>query len=51
MKQSYSREANSHSGIQEIHYCVHKSLPVDPNLNQMNAIHTLSSYFLMLSFP
>jgi len=54
MEQSLSSEANSHSDTQEIlrllwnskvHYRVHKHLPLVPILNQMNSVHSFSTYF------
>jgi hypothetical protein len=54
MKQSPSWEVNSYSASQEaphllwnlkVHYCVHKTLPLDPILNKMNPVHIFPSYF------
>jgi len=55
MERSPSREPKTLSASQEIlhliwslkvHYYAHKSLPLDSILNQINADHTLTPYFL-----
>jgi hypothetical protein len=56
---SPSREAASRSAPQEflkiswnpeVHHWVHKSPPPVPILNQMNAVHTISSYLYKMNF-
>jgi len=51
---NYLHGASNHSSSQEIscllwklniHYCVHKGLPLVPILSQMHPIHTLPPYF------
>jgi len=55
MEQSPSSEANRHSASQDIphfswnvkvHYHLHKNLPLDPVLSQMNPVQILKSYIL-----
>ena len=55
MEQSPSWETNLFSASQEIprilwslkvHYCIHKCLPPVPILNQLDAVHNPTSYFL-----
>jgi len=63
MEHSATVQANDCSAGEEVshllwnlkfHYLVHKSLPLDHVLSQMNPVHTLTLYFLkfhvMLSF-
>ena len=33
-----------------VHYCPHDSLPLFCNLGQMNSVHSLPSYFIMIHF-
>jgi hypothetical protein len=59
MKHSPSREANSHSAIQQIprpvwdlkaHYRVHNSPPLVPILSHMHPVHTFPPYFPKIHF-
>jgi len=58
MEQSPYQEINGRSGSQEIlclrypnvHYRVHKSLPLDPILSRMNPVHILTPFFFKINF-
>jgi hypothetical protein len=59
MEQGPFSEAYSCSARQEIscllwnlkvHYCLHKILPLDPVLSQMNPVQTIPPYFLKIHF-
>jgi hypothetical protein len=56
MEQSLSWEADSHLASEEIpchlwnfevHYCVHKSLPLDPVLSHVNPVHAWTPFFII----
>jgi hypothetical protein len=34
----------------EFNSCVHNSLPLDPILNQMDQVHTITYYFFKIQF-
>jgi hypothetical protein len=59
MELSFFWEAASHAATQElphilwnpkVHYRIHKTSPLDPNLNQIDAVHTIPSYLTKIYF-